>query len=345
MLSFRDQYIQRGFCVLPNQLSAIELAAFRKVFSNAVNARATTLLRVPRPIEVLSANRSMKTPVNNGLQHKIKQMREKKAMMMARKRLKQGRVASSGDDIFSMAEKVASQLVDVEVTPSVKTDPSLLEAIEHCKVNVWMTDDDMEVMTKGLLATKVGNAVRDVVGIQTPMLFADRPLFRTPYCRPTLFHFGAPLMGIGAASLEADSACVALVFADDTAPLRCPLKVIEGFQDIVRAQYPRVPPRNFALDFSPVDSHIGLWLDHFPDVKGQAVVTDVAVSKGSIVLMNPYLFHALGPNYSPIPFVAHQLLVAERFSTPSRAPPSWVRQWKERTTSIDFRVESLFPAL
>jgi hypothetical protein len=341
-----EQYRRRGFVLLKEAaLTGKVLEHFHGVLREAVKVRGTAFTHLKKSSDTAAKASVSKDPLAEKIVARMKKIKEERAWKRAQKRLGDLSIPKpTSGDVFDVAQKVAAQLVVNQSAPNVQNDPNLLKIFNDCKINAWMTNEDLETFLKGHLRSRLSTYVREIAGISDPFLFADRPLMRTSYSRPMMYQMVAPMVGIGAEALTQRSACGIWIFADNCTSMRCPVYSFarDGVHEMVEAHYPKVSAKAFNMDFSPVDSHIPHWIGQFPFLK-EFDTEEVRVEAGDVILMNPFHFYGMGCNFSSTPHFSYQLLIGDRNELPSRIPPTWIRKWRGTAAAIDFRYETLFP--
>jgi hypothetical protein len=392
----QEEFATEGYTVIPNALNAATTASLRTAIKKAVAERAKHIQELPKAVDVFKQQQDTPEPdpMQAKFMAKFKEVKRRKAEALRRKRLVRkaeregkphpflgqaaaptptaGRSAAqepkfardaTKDDVWEMAQKIAQQLVAVPAQlSSVYNDPARLKAINVHRCNTWMTDERVKAHVFGDVGKLLGRLAADVAGVQRPVLFADRPLVRDAFQRPTLFHCAAPLIGVqrhltGKADGLYDpnarlTTCSAWVMLDDCAGLSSDFWVLRRSHEVVRRKLwdavkrKGVDARDLTVEFAAMDSDVSYWLQKFPELEAGGEAVSVPLKAGSIVLCDPHLLAATGPNFTRHSHITTQfLMVSQTEAQPSVHPSSWVREWRAQSRHVDFGNGVIFPKL
>lgn len=329
------------------------VARLRESIVKGVHAREANFLNVPHTIAAVRQTHEDVDPMFRAVAKRVQQINRRKyrkrsqdeAISSATSLYKrpQSNIQFNAGDVNSMTRKIAAQLVRMNpADANIENDPQRLSAINKHQVNVWMTESSLRNEIFGDFGRSIGKEC-DLGADATSVLFSDRPTLVLPSSRPSALSFSAPSIGIE----NHDLAKTLWVFCDDSADVKCPVFIMRDSAIFVARA---VESRRISLsvlrnDFTPTDSHVSLWLRHFPEMAASGQADVFFPKSGDALLLHPYTICGWGPNLSNASWVGMQFHVVARNAKPDLSLHSWLKEWRSKASDIDFGNERLFPVL
>ena len=345
----RYEYACKGYALAKKAIPPELLSRLKDAVIRVTTEHAATFQKLPRTIDVFQQTTKEADPLYMKLREKFRRMKEKRRrcrLAQQAKALKKEGISldPSGEDIWAMSQRIATQVLECEPKRLLRPDPQMIAAVSKSRVNAWMFSRELEELIRSDFGKLVGSAARAVCDVKDPILFADKPIHREAYGRPLLFHFAAPFIGVSHHESSSPS-CTVWAFLDSTSPQTCEVRLIPNCVGEVREVF-LSHPSQFDIDFLPMDSHMAHWLERFPTTwKDCPSAQPISCSAGDLLILNPFQLVALGSNHRPTPNSSIQMHVTSVGSSPSLQPHSWVRNWKANAARVNLASEIVFPKL
>ncbi|EPY40067.1 hypothetical protein AGDE_03861 [Angomonas deanei] len=287
--------------------------------------------------------------------YKQQRRRKRRSAALAAKLLKGRKIESlSGDEMYQLSQLMAEEVKKAfgkNCTSTVKNDPQMLAAINQYRANLWMTDDALGELIhhRDEFVRPIGELAEVVGGVDRPVLFGDVANLRHPYGNPVAYQCMAPQIGTRTNPTGKKEVAVSMVvFTHKPHKLLFEPHVLRNSHRCVREQYgQQVSPKHLAVRFLPMEVHIPEQIKRFTfdkTVVGEPLNCD-AIEPGSVLVMDPHLMTAFGPNFTNAVEVLYRINVVSETAKPSVKPPSWIRGWRSTAGEINFISPKVFPRL
>jgi hypothetical protein len=99
------------------------------------------------------------------------------------------------------------------------------------------------------------------------------------------------------------------------------------------------------ISFSPMESHMPFMLQHFNIPKSVVSAPLAGVRSGDVLVVNPHLMLAFGPNLEAQENLILQVNVVPQAGVADLSVPSWIKGWRSSRSSIHFGASAVFPPL
>lgn len=383
--SARQQFLQKGYAILPNALPLATVQRIRAGALQSTTARSRFFYNLPNMEELLKSNQSkMSDPFLDPLLTQIdkrrfllryyKQLkRQRRQLTRTVRKFLNGRTREdlSPEELWRLSELVVLEAHKASgrgCTSTVHNDAQLLASIDNYRANAWMTSADLtEVLTSDQdLKSALATVAEIVGGVEKPVVFGDSPLLRPVFGNPVGYHCTAPVIGTRTNAPQRGGgvpAVTLLIFTYVPTRQRLEPHVLENSHKFVRDQYiHQVHPRRLFSTFLPLEAHIPQTLQQFhfdSSVVGRSLLDcegssnsssggadgSGPIGAGTVVAVDPHLMMAFGPNATWDDEVVYRLNVVNEEARPFLSAPSWVRGWRSLPREVHFASPVMFPPL
>ncbi|KPA86447.1 putative mitochondrial hypothetical protein [Leptomonas pyrrhocoris] len=322
MLPFaaRQHFLEHGYAVLPNVLSAEMVSRIRTNALSSTLSRSRYFAELPNIQSVLQSEQTMSDPLSHNVMSHLEKRRyilryykqvkrQKRKLRLTAKAFLNGRDISrlTGEEMWELSETLSAAAMQVSakgatntvLTSTVHTDPQMLLAINAYRANAWMTNSALEAALRDTeaLVKPLSQLAEIVGGVERPVIFSDAPLLREAYGNPVGYHCTAPLIGTRTNARMSkgggDAAAVSLILFTYTPTSTCLAPyVMRNSQRAVQQQYLRhVRAERLHRRFAPMEADVRDQLRFFEfdaSVVGEPLIpTKAGLSSSSAPLPSP----------------------------------------------------------
>lgn len=375
----RQHFLEHGYAIIPNVLSADVVGRICESATASVVARARYFTELPLIEQLLKSKPKYSDPVYETMMSHIEKRRfllryyrhmkrQKRQLRRVAKDFLNGRSTSdlSGEELWKLSELVSAAALRMSgkgCTSTVRNDPQMLSAINEYRVNAWMTNSALETVIRdgpGFCAP-VAELAEVVGGVERPVLFSDAPVFRGPYGNPVGYHCTAPCIGTrtnGKSEGGQLPAVTIVIFTHTPSNLCLSPYILANSHRTVKEQYARqVRPETLFPRFLPMEADMRDQLRrfHFDDPVVAVPLLSTAPSAtdssapllcpGTVMVVDPHLMMAFGPNLTSDKCLVYRINVVSEDARPFLSAPSWIRGWRTVPREVSFSAPVVFPPL
>jgi hypothetical protein len=276
----RQHFLEHGYAILPNVLSAEMVSRIRTNALASTLARAKCFADLPNIQSLLKTQPKVMDPLFDNVMSHLEKRRyvlryyrhmkkQKRQLRREAKQFLNGRDVSqlSGDEVWKLSEMLSAAAMKMSgkgCTSTVHTDAQMLLAINEYRANAWMTNTALEAALRDPIefVQPLSQLAAIVGGVEKPVIFGDAPLLREAYGNPVGYHCTAPLIGTRTNARMSkgggDAAAVSLILFTYTPSSMCLAPyVMQKSHHAVREQYlHRVRAERLHRRFAPMEADI-----------------------------------------------------------------------------------------
>lgn len=375
MLPFvaRQHFLEKGYYIVRNVFSGNDLQEVRTAAMEAAVSRRHQLHHIPRIETVFRQKAKFSDPsLTKMVSHLEKRRyileyyrmvrRERRERTKLIQKFLKGRKKEdlSEEELYKLAVLIQQHVkggaaCGRQCDRTIYNDTQMLHAITEHRANLWMTNKKLEkVLRSDYFKEALGRIATEVGGVENPVIFSDSPLYREAYGGGVGYHCSASQIGIRTTAQRSSLAVTLAVFTFAPSPLCFEPHILDGSHLPVRAQLNRCPQLISKLytPFPVSEYHVPFALQQqFPGldstIVGKSLLStgSVDMTPGDVLVINPHLMVAYGPNFTPNPELVYRLHVVNEEAKPYLRSPSWIRSWRSLKKEVDFRSPIVFPTL
>jgi hypothetical protein len=336
-LAERQHFLTNGWAVVRDAFPQATAMRLRELGAAAVRARPDAFPQYPT---IASSCREYWLDEAATVEAMVSRRRRILTRLAALKRKRRGlppKVApATGSEIMAMTQLLMKRSL---VSPAVR------DAVDRTRKNIWMTCPAIEKeLCGGPLGALAGRVAEEIGGVERPVLAADSPLLQEPFGAPMAFAMAAPLFPVDP---RVSAAVSVWAFTHTSSASKSSVHLLRPVERCaLQRQLHRLYENGTPLTFPREMETVTNTMTRLFDLPSCGTVSEtVSVQEGSVLIVDPYVFVGMGPNYDTCETLALQLLIADRNAELCLTSPSWVQLLSAETVVPDLHAETFFPRL